>query len=178
LEPFLVVTPSAKSPHAAEQEWIEFELKHFLTRWKALMRGEARVKKDVDVTDDDIKNYHLVAFGDVKLNRSRNGSPGSYIPEVILKAPEFFRFGDRNYERGKYIPVMIYPNPLNPKKYVVLNSGLTFREVHDKTNSQQNPKLPDWAIIDITQPPNASAPGKIVDAGFFDEWWKVKQRLQ
>ena len=70
--------------------------------------------------------------------------------------------------------MMIYPNPLNPKKYVVLNSGPTFREAHDRTNSLQNPKLGDWAIIDVTQPPDAESPGRIVAAGFFDERWQVK----
>ena len=50
-----------------------------------------------------------------------------------------------------------------------LNSGLTFREAHDRTNSLQNPKLPDWAILDITQPPDAATAGKVVAADFFDE---------
>jgi hypothetical protein len=68
--------------------------------------------------------------------------------------------------------VLIFPNPLNPNRYVVLNSGLTFREGHDKTNSQQNPKLPDWAVIGLDRDPDALAPGRIAAAGFFDEAWK------
>jgi hypothetical protein len=60
------------------------------------------------------------------------------------------------------------------EKYVVLNSGITFRENHDRTNSLQNPKLPDWAIIDLTQPPDGNAPGRIADADFFDEQWMPK----
>ncbi len=44
-----------------------------------------------------------------------------------------------------------------PLPYIILNSGLTFREAHDKTNSLQNPKLPDWSILDITQPPTAES---------------------
>jgi hypothetical protein len=75
---------------------------------------------------------------------------------------------------NRYVPQAIYPLPGSKIAYVVLNSGLTFREGHDRTNSQQNPKLPDWAIIDITQPPDALAPGRIHDAGFFDEEWKLK----
>ena len=71
---------------------------------------------------------------------------------------------------------VIYPNPLlqSSSKYVVLNSGLTFREGHDRTNSLQNPKLPDWAVIDITTPANHLAPGKVVAADFFDEEWKFR----
>ena len=71
---------------------------------------------------------------------------------------------------------MIYPNLLmkTPSRYVVLNSGMTFREGHDRTNSLQNPKLPDWAIIDITFPPDRLKPGRIVDSNFFDESWRLK----
>jgi hypothetical protein len=59
------------------------------------------------------------------------------------------------------------------RKYVVLNSGVTFREAHDRTNSLQNPKLPDWAVIDLSQPPDAATPGRIAAADFFDEEWKL-----
>ena len=69
---------------------------------------------------------------------------------------------------------MIYPNPLNSDRYVVINSGLTFRENHDRTNSLQNPKLPDWAVLDLSTPPDGTAAGKVVDAGFFDESWTIK----
>ena len=67
---------------------------------------------------------------------------------------------------------MIFPNPLNPQHYVVLNSGIDFREHAYGTNSLQIPKLPDFAMIDLREPPGARWPGKIVDAGFFDESWK------
>ena len=79
--------------------------------------------------------------------------------------------------QGLHALAMVHPNPLISRylnSYIVLNSGLTFREAHDRTNSLQNPKLPDWAIIDITQNPDASSPGKVVNAGFFDEEWKLK----
>ena len=73
------------------------------------------------------------------------------------------------------MPLLIYPNPLNPAKYVVLNSGPTFRENDDRTNSLQNPKLPDWAIIDATTRPDAKSAGKVEAAGFFDESWKLSR---
>ena len=68
---------------------------------------------------------------------------------------------------------MIYPNPDNPARYVVLNSGFTYREYDYLNNARQVPKLPDWAVIDLATPPDAKAPGRIVDAGFFDERWKL-----
>ena len=73
--------------------------------------------------------------------------------------------------RLTHVPILIYPNPLNPKKYVVLNSGFTFREFDYLNNARQTPKLPDYAVIDITTPPDFRYPGKIALAGFFGEDW-------
>ena len=51
---------------------------------------------------------------------------------------------------------------------------LAFRQGSDVTNALQTPKLPDWALIDLTVPPSAQWPGKVTDAGFFDEGWGVR----
>jgi hypothetical protein len=69
---------------------------------------------------------------------------------------------------------MIYRNPLWPKRYLVVNSGPTFREGHDSSNSVQTPKLPDWAVVDLSVSPDALAPGRIVAANFFNEFWALK----
>ena len=76
--------------------------------------------------------------------------------------------------RGEHhVPVLIYPNPLNPKRYVVLNSGFTFREYDYLNNARQVPKLPDFAVVDIDVPVSSRAPGGIVTAGFFTEEWTL-----
>ena len=73
------------------------------------------------------------------------------------------------------MPLMIYPNPLNPNRYVVLNSSFTYREYAYLNNARQVPMLPDWAIVDLTTPPGTQWPGKIAVADFFDEKWKVRR---
>ena len=72
------------------------------------------------------------------------------------------------------MPVLIYPNPLNPKRYVVLNSGFTFREYDYLNNARQISKLPDYAVIDVDTPPSSRLPGTVATAGFFDEHWKLQ----
>ena len=84
------------------------------------------------------------------------------------------RVGDKQFDASQHAPALIYPNPLNPRRYVVFNSGFTFREYAYLNNARQVPKLPDWAIIDVTTPPNSLWPGKIVDANFFDEQWQLR----
>ncbi|MBI1368119.1 MAG: prolyl oligopeptidase family serine peptidase [Planctomycetes bacterium] len=157
MAPFLVVAPSGSSGDARFDQWASFELDHLKTRWQALFRGDLRIKMDTDVTDDDIQKYHLVAFGDEKSNK------------LIARLADKLPMKPRD---GEHVNLLIYPNPLNAEKYIVLNSGPTFREAHDRTNSLQNPKLGDWAVIDITTPPNAETPGKVLEAGFFDEQWQ------
>ena len=56
---------------------------------------------------------------------------------------------------------------------MVLNSGFTYREYDYLNNARQVPKLPDWAIVDTTTPPNSRYPGKIVNANFFGERWEL-----
>jgi len=173
---FVVVTPSGKSKNARFQAWQEFELQHFRDRWRSLMRGEVLEVKDTEVTDEIIKRANLILWGDADSN--------SVIKQIADKLPikrsgDQWMVGTEKYDSATHVPVMIFPNPLDKQnypspRYVVLNSGLTFREAHDRTNSQQNPKLPDWAMIDMTQLPDAMAPGKIANAGFFDERWELK----
>ena len=171
LEPFLVVTPSGICASPAVQKWVEAEIPHFHARWRQVFRGELRMKKDSEVTAEDIGKYHLILWGDEKSNR--------LIAKVIGKLPfkwtsKELSFAGKAYDAATHVPLAIYPSPLNAGKYVVLNSGPTFREASDRTNSLQNPKLPDWAIIDITTPPDGKTAGKVEAAGFFDEHWQVK----
>jgi len=90
----------------------------------------------------------------------------------------------RTFAAARHVPVLIQPNPLAPPsaaapgRYVVLNSGITFREEDDKSNALQNARLPDWAVIDLLTPPDGLAPGRIVAAEFFDEAWQVPVPLR
>ncbi|MDF2441412.1 MAG: hypothetical protein JWN98_2396, partial [Abditibacteriota bacterium] len=63
-------------------------------------------------------------------------------------------------------------NPLNPQRYVVLNSGIDFRSDGYGNNALQTPKLPDWSVIDLREPAGPRWPGRVANAGFFNEDWK------
>jgi len=62
---------------------------------------------------------------------------------------------------------------LNPKKYVVLNSGFTFREFDYLNNARQIPKLADYAVLDVSISPDARRPAGIAAGGFFNERWEA-----
>ncbi len=171
MEPFLVVLPSGRSRQPNVQRWVDFEWAHFQRRWQAVYRGGLRVKLDTEVTDDDIAKFHLVAWGDPTSN--------AVISRIADELPirwnvESLAAGPRIFAGASHVPLLIYPNPLNQTRYIVLNSGPTHREAHDRTNSLQNPKLPDWAIVDVTVAPDAERPGRVAAADFFDEAWQLR----
>ncbi|MFP6886166.1 MAG: prolyl oligopeptidase family serine peptidase, partial [Opitutales bacterium] len=171
LSRFLVVAPESPSGNKLIDQWVAFELAHLQKRWRELFRGDLPLKKTGEVTESEAKSRHLVLFGTPANN--------PFIADVADKLPVTWKgdavvAGKRSFPAATHLPVLIHPNPLSPEKYVVLNSGPTFREAHDRTNSLQNPKLPDWAILDLTQPPDAEAAGKVVAADFLDERWQLK----
>ena len=169
-DPFLVVTPSGTAAHPEVEDWVRFELEHFIERWRRLFRGDVRVKKDVEVTAADMARYHLILWGDPTSNRML----ATVLPHLPIGwTRDALTVGSTEYPATHHVPVLIYPNPYAPARYVVLNSGMTFREGHDRTNSLQNPKLPDWAVLNLRQPPTAEAAGHVEAADFFDEEWQL-----
>src|SRR2546427_7519569 len=83
------------------------------------------------------------------------------------------RIAKKSFDSTHHLPVLIYPNPLHPKRYVVLNSGFTFAHSRSSSNADQTPKLPDYAVVDIDGPPAIGVNGEVVEAGFFDEQWRL-----
>ena len=171
LTPFLLVTPSKPSLNVAVERWTQFEIAHFTKQWRELFRGELRIKKDNEITKQDIENYSLICYGDPTSN--------SVIARTQEKLPIRWNaagdvvMGGKTHPGATTIPALIYPNPANPNRYLVLNNGCSFREGHSSTNALQNPKLGDYAIIDLTQLPDAMTAGKIITTGFFNEQWTL-----
>ncbi len=172
MEPFLFVRPTGRPLNPALGQWTAGELAHAAKMWREIFRGNVLIKDDAAVTDDDLANRNLILWGDVSSNR--------LITRVLAtgKLPltwnaQTLAFRGRSYAAAHHAPVLVFPNPLSSRKrYVVLNSGIDFRNEAYGTNSLQTPKLPDFAIIDLREPPGPRWPGKIADAGFFDETWK------
>ena len=169
MDSFIMVTPSGSPMNPKIGAWVAGEQAHAIEHWRRQFRGEARVKTDQQITDEDIASSNLILWGDPSSNQ--------LLAKIADKLP--IRWSARGISlHGKkfppdtYVPVFIYPNPLNPKHYIVVNSGFTFREYDYLNNARQVAKLPDYAILDISTPPNSQAPGKILNAGFFDEYWK------
>ena len=72
----------------------------------------------------------------------------------------------RTFAASTYLPVLVFPNPLNPARYVVLNSAHSFSEDDWRsTNANLYPHIGDYAIVDGNH-------HEVVYSGFFDDHWK------
>ncbi len=171
MDSFVFVTPTGESQHPKVRAWVDAERTRAVARWRRQFRGDARVKDDTDVNDADLASSNLVLWGDADDN--------AVLKRIADKLPIGWKgdrlvVGDRDFPAEDHAPLLIYPNPLNPSRYVVLNSGFTYREYDDLNNARQVPKLPDWAIVDVRTPPNSCLPGKLVAADFFSESWELR----
>jgi len=171
MDSFIFVKPTGTAKYPKVGEWVKAEGDRAVEHWRRHFRGEARVKNDNAITEADIASSNLVLWGDPESN--------AILKKIADKLPirwegDKIVAGSKSFPAETHAPILIYPNPLNPAKYVVLNSGFTFRDYDYLNNARQVPKLPDWAIIDLTTPPDSRKPGKVVAADFFGEAWELK----
>jgi hypothetical protein len=155
--------------HETTGKWASDELEHAVGFWRKVFRGDAPLKDDTAISDQDIAQSNLILWGDPQSNM--------VLAKIADKLPvkwtaDGVELHGKKYDAANHMPVLIFPNPLNPERYVVLNSGVTFREQALLNNADQTAKLPDWAMVDIRTPAGPRWPGEVVSAGFFDEQWR------
>ncbi len=172
MDRFVFVRPTGKAAHPAVESWTKSEFERAVEHWRRHFRGDAIVKDDTAVTDDDMARANIVLWGDPSSN--------AVLKKIADKLPipwnaKEITVGKKRYPAEQHGVVLVYPNPQNPKRYVVLNSSFTFREYDYLNNARQVSRLPDWGIVDLRTPPGTQYPGKIVDADFFDEAWRLRK---
>ena len=146
LDPYLLVRPTGTPWNDAVNQQALRTMARFDRLWAKFFRGHPLVKDDKDVTDADMKKYHVVLFGDPGSNRliaRLNGKlPVKWTKETVT-------FAGKDYPAGESYPALIFPNPLNPAKYVVLNTGLTISD-RDYNGDYGMPRWGDFAIVKAT----------------------------
>ncbi len=171
MDSFIFVRPTGTAANEIAGSWAKAEMERAIEHWRRHFRGDARVKDDTAITDADIASANLVLWGDP----SSNAVMAKVAPKLpITWSGSEIKAGAKTFPAADHALICIYPNPLNPARYVVLNSSFTFRDYDYLNNARQTPKLPDWAVIDLKTPPNGRYPGAIPAADFFGEKWELK----
>jgi hypothetical protein len=171
LDPFLLVRPTGAPWNSAVNDQALRTLARFDRLWAKYFRGHPFVKDDRDVTAADIAKYHLVLFGD----------PGSnlLLARVAAKLPvkwtkQAVTLGAQSFPATDNFPALVYPNPLNPGKYVVVNTGLTIAE-REYNGDYGMPLWGDYAIVKAN--PAADVPD-LVTVGYFDNNWRLGKQVK
>ncbi len=166
LDPFLLVRPTGTPWNADVHQQTLRSLARFERLWARFFRGHPFVKDDKDVTADDLTHYHVVLFGDPGSNswiaKMQSGLPFRWTRETV-------KLGNRTFPAAEYFPVLIYPNPLHPSKYVVINSGLTITD-REYNGDYGMPQWGDYAIVKVKE---GSELPELSEAGLFDESWRL-----
>jgi dienelactone hydrolase len=198
---FCFVSPLATGSTRAADEWAEFEMKHSTHRWEAVrkifvwsdehesmltnfcvlrmqvFRGSPLTVSANDVDDTMLGQMqcNLVLWGTPQTNRHL----ATFFAKIQADAcitwnDSTIAIGPRHFDARTHALIMVYPSPWSDGHYVVVNSCVTHREEDDRTNALQNPKLPDYAVVDLSEAPTSNSVGKVVAADFFDEGWCLK----
>jgi hypothetical protein len=166
LEPFLVVRPTGTPWNAAANRQALRSLERFGRQYALAYRGHIRVKDDTDVTEADFEKYHVVLFGDPGSNRwiqALNGKlPLSWTKQTVA-------LGAHSFSAAETLPVLIYPSPLSPSHYVVINTGIT-ANWEDWAGDFPTPQYGDFAILRVNEMKEVP---DVAYAGLFDESWKL-----
>jgi pimeloyl-ACP methyl ester carboxylesterase len=170
-ESFLCVRPTGAPHHRSANDYARRTLDTFAREFAKWLRGDVRVKDDVAVTPADIANHHLILFGDPGSNKLL-GRLADKLP--IRWNKDNILVGDKAFDAANHVLVMIYPNPLNPKRYVVLNSGHTFHEREFRgTNALLFPHLGDYAVLRLAATSGVTVDATPASTGWFGERWEV-----
>jgi hypothetical protein len=170
--PVLAVRGTGTPWSAPLAQWLDQELQRTRDGWDVFFRGRLPERTDQTITADDVKSKNLYLFGD----------PGSnlYLRKILPKLPitwanDAITVAGKTYPTSSHVPMLIFPNPDNASRYVVINCGFSFsRADWDGSNARQYPHLPDWAIVRFDADHFADDRTKdTIAAGFFDEQWTL-----
>jgi enterochelin esterase-like enzyme len=169
--PFLCVIGSTKPWNADAATYSTGCLERFRQEWTKFYRGELPIKRDVDVTPEDIASRNLILFGDPASNsliaQAIGGLPLEWTKDKIS-------FNGKTYNSAEHVPAFIYPSPLSPGRYIVLNSGHTFHAADFlDTNAMLFPRLGDFAILKLAPTKDDPLEVSVAEAGLFDDLWRV-----
>lgn len=158
------------TPWSAEHaEWADWTLERFQQEYDKFLRAKLPIINDTQVTEELLETHNLILFGDPGSN--------SLLARVLDDLPlawtkDRLEVRGTPYPPGEYGVPLIYPNPLNPHRYVVLNSGHTFHAAEFKaSNAQLYPRLGDIAVLKLERDANGGFRETPVWADVFDIRW-------
>jgi predicted esterase len=143
--------------------------------WWLRGNGYVEIIPDIEVNSEIVRRYNLIIFGGPETN--------AVSAKIMKDLPISIENGrliidGQEIEKDDVAFQMVYPNPLNPEKYVVVKGGTSpkaeelaglFNVIYSGSG------LPDFIIYDETVREKGWA--AVIAAGFFDVNWKFDNSL-
>ena len=143
-------------------------------RWREWQHAEPRYFRDTLVTDEHIRRYSLVLFGGPEANdvtrRLAHGLPLCVQPDAVT-------IDGRRFPAADAAVRLIYPNPLNPERYVCIWAATSPAGMY---LAHQLPEQFDFALRDRRDvPEDGPVPFEHVAllTGSFDHNWRFQDRF-
>ncbi|MCP4511015.1 MAG: prolyl oligopeptidase family serine peptidase [Fuerstiella sp.] len=173
MDAFVCVTGTEEPRERSHAGWVAWTLRRFRIEFDKWMRAEVRVVRDKEVSAELKAQSTLMLCGD--------RSPTAVLRNIRPRLPvqwtdDEITVGGRSFAADTHSLSMIYPNPLNPRRYVVINSGHTFHESDFRaSNSWLFPRLGDIAVQKFSRNSDGSYAEETVWAANFNAHWALSE---
>ena len=138
--------------------------------WLRFAKGRPRLLPAQKVDRTIIENNNLFLFGPP----AQNPLMRRVLEDLPVRITEnHIEIRGRRYAADRHGLWMIYPNPLNPDRYVVINTGLPWGKglpVNHKYDM-----IPDFIVYTGEKTRDDTECNKYVAAGFFDQFWQFDE---
>jgi dienelactone hydrolase len=171
MQPFVCVRGTGEAWSRPLEAWADWTLSRFVREWDKWMRGQVTVVNDTDITDEMLATKHLVLFGDP----GSNSVLARFVGVLPLTwKPDAISIGGRTFDTDSHGVALIYANPLSPRRYVVVNSGMTMHDADfRKSNAWLFSKLGDAAAVSFERTAAGSYNETTVWGALFDTHWRL-----
>ncbi|MCR4439319.1 MAG: NPCBM/NEW2 domain-containing protein [bacterium] len=155
------------------------EAEAFAEQWQRWQHVSCRVKADRQVTVEDIRNFHLILIGGPYCNLLTERIHGE-LPIQFRR--NGVQVGERRFSGEDVGAALVYPNPLNPGRYVVVLAGVSWRAVTGLLKRIGTEF--DYVVFDARTvgrhalQGTMTVEGTALLCGFFDQDWQLDKQYQ
>ncbi len=170
--PFAIVEGTISADPAMKQI-CHRKAETLVANWKTSQNQPPRVFKDTELSDADAARYSLILVGGADANAVTRKIAGKLPLDI---SGTRIKVGARSFEAPDARVEMIYPNPLNPRRYVLVIAGTSADALFFVTASELGSQDYDYIIQDgrvAAGPARGATLDMAVAGGFFDSRWQV-----
>ncbi len=167
--PFLIVFPSEDTPETTPDR---DTARRLMVEWRQFAQWYAPALPDTRVTEAHIAERNLILCGSPATNRVL-ARIADQLPLRIEK--DRYVLGKRAFPTAGNGMMMIYPNPLNPARYVVVAHGAAWGPRLEPNHKLD--LLPDFILYRAQTPGRVDSftTNDVLCAGYFDSAWRLAE---